>query len=296
MGTRLVCGTVSYRQHTLERALQGIAQSGFRAIEVSAISAYCEHVVPEAMSAGAMDRLVKQVESFGLTIASIAGHVDLGWPLMGKRADVSQFPQLPPDTDIAYEGFVRLRSRIDLASHIGVEIVNTGIGVTSDKQEIERFYREFDALLEYAEKRKVKIGLESHAGLTETAVTTLALCRKLSRPNVGLNYDAANVRFYTGNDPVADLESCEKELSGRIFHVHIKDHRGGKGNWDFPSLGEGEVDFKKLAAVFRRIGYRGPFSLEIQFHGPGTTDPTPELIDEGIAASYRFMRNLELED
>lgn len=296
MNTRLVCGTVTYRQQSLERALEGIAKSGFRAIEVACISAYCEHIVPEAMSAGDMDRLAKLVERAGLRIASIAGHVDLGWPLMGKRADIEQMPHLPPGTDIAREGFVRLRSRIDLASHLGVEIVNTGIGVTSDQKEVERFYKEFDALLGYAEKRKIKIGLESHAGLTETAVATLALCNKLGRPNLGLNYDAGNVRFYSGLDPVADLESCEKELPGRIFHVHIKDHRGGKANWDFPPLGEGEVNFKKLATIFRRVGYRGPFSLEIQFHGPGTTDPTPEFIDEGIAASYRFMHNLGLEN
>ena len=296
MTTRLVCGTVSYRQQSLERALEGIAKSGFSAIEVACISGYCEHIEPEAMSVGDMDRLARLVESFGLSIASIAGHVDLGWPLMGKRADVAQFPEMQSGVDIAHEGFVRLRSRIDLAGHLGVEIVNTGIGVTSDEKEVERFYCEFDALLGYAEKQKVKIGLESHAGLTETAKTTLALCNKLGRPNLGLNYDAANVRFYTGLDPVADLESCEKELQDRIFHVHIKDHRGSKDNWDFPPLGEGEVEFKKLVAIFQRIGYQGPHSLEIQFKGPGTTDPTPEFIDEGIAASYRFMDGLGLAD
>jgi len=235
-------------------------------------------------------------ERSGLYIASIAGHIDLAWPLMGKQADVAQFPELVKDLDIAHEGFVRLRSRIDLASHLGVPIVNTGIGVTSDPKEVERFYKEFDALLAYAEKRDIKIGLESHAGLTETAVATLALCNKLGRSNVGLNYDAANVRFYTGLDPVTDLESCEQALRDRIVHVHIKDHRGGKGNWDFPPLGDGEVNFKKLVEIFRRVGYRGPYSLEIQFLGPGTTDPTPEFIDEGIAASYRFMHNLGLDN
>jgi len=126
MNTRLVCGTVSYRQQSLERALEGIARSGFRAIEVACISCYCDHIYPEQMSAGDMDRLAKLVEGFGLRIASIAGHVDLGWPLMGRRADVAQFPQLAKGTDIAHEGFVRLRSRIDLASHLGVEIVKHG--------------------------------------------------------------------------------------------------------------------------------------------------------------------------
>lgn len=295
MSNLLVCGTVTYRQQSLERALEGIAKSGFKAIEVSCISAYCDHIFPEQMTVGEMDRFGKLVERAGLRIASIAGHIDLAWPLMGKRADITQFPQLAKNVDVAHEGFLLLRSRVDLADRLGVEIVNTGIGVTSDQKEVERFYKEFDALLGYAEKRKVKIGLESHAGLTETAVATLALCNKLGRSNVGLNYDAANVRFYTGLDPVADLESCEKELRDRIVHVHIKDHRGGEGNWDFPPLGEGEVNFKRLAAIFKRVGYQGPFSLEIQFLGPGTTDPTPEFIDEGIAKSYQFMHNLGLE-
>jgi len=295
MSRQLVCGTCTYRQQSLERALEGIARSDFRAVEVACICGYCEHIFPERMTAGDIDRLAKLVESFGLTITSIAGHVDMAWPLMGKRSDVPQYPKLEEGVDLAHEGFLRLRSRIDLASHLGIEIINTGIGVTADQKEIERFYLEFDALLGYAEKRNVKIGLESHAGLTETATATLALCRKLGRPNVGLNYDTANVRFYTGLDPVADLASCdEKELRDRLFHVHIKDHRGGKYNWDFPPLGEGEVDFKKLAALLDRIGYKGPCSLEIQFHGPGTTDPTPEIIDAGIVASYRFMRQMGL--
>ena len=84
MNTRFVCGTVSYRQQSLERALEGVAKSGFRAIEVACISGYCDHIYPEQMSVGDMDRLAKLVERFGLRIASIAGHIDLAWPLMGK--------------------------------------------------------------------------------------------------------------------------------------------------------------------------------------------------------------------
>ncbi|MCX7826309.1 MAG: hypothetical protein N2689_12225 [Verrucomicrobiae bacterium] len=90
MKRRLVCGTCTYRQQSLERALEGIAKSGFRAVELAAICGYCEQIYPERMSAGDMDRLAKLVESFGLIITSIAGHVDMAWPLMGKRSDVPQ--------------------------------------------------------------------------------------------------------------------------------------------------------------------------------------------------------------
>lgn len=279
----LACGTLSYRQEPLERALEGISRAGFRWVEIGCVCGYCEHVRPEAMSVEEMDRLGDQVSRHGLGISSIAGHIDLEFPLLGRGPDA------------AHEGYARLRSRIDLANRLGVEIVNTGVGVARDEAELDGFYRDFGALLDYAEERGVKIGLESHAGLTETAVTTLALCRKMGRPNLGINYDAANVRFYTGLDPVADLESCLDEIGAWLIHVHIKDHAGGKGEWNFPPLGEGSVDFERLAGLFRRIGYRGPYSLEIEFLGPDSTDPTPEIIDQGVAASYQFMRRLGLE-
>jgi len=281
----LACGTLSYRQQPLERALEGIARAGFPAVEIGCVCGYCEHVKPEAMSTADMDGLAERVSQSGLFIASIAGHVDLAFPLLGKGPDVAE------------EGFARLRSRIDLASHLGVPIVNTGLGVAHDDgdDELDAFYRRFDSLLAYAEERNVKIGLESHAGLTETAAASLALCRRMGRPSLGINYDAANVRFYAGADPVADLEACADELPDYLIHAHIKDHAGGKGDWDFPPLGQGNIDFARLAAIFRRIGFRGPYSLEIEFKGPDSTDPSPEIIDRGVAESYQFMKNMKLE-
>jgi L-ribulose-5-phosphate 3-epimerase len=279
----LACGTLSYRQEPLERALDGIARAGFPAVELGCVCGYCEHVRPEAMTPAEMDRLADRVARFGLEIASIAGHVDLEFPLLGKGPE------------IAREGFARLRSRIELASRLGVGIVNTGVGVAQDPGELDGFYRAFDALLADAETRGVKIGLESHAGLTETAVASLALCRRMGRPNLGINYDAANVRFYTGGDPVADLESCAGELGDWLIHVHIKDHAGGQGEWNFPPLGQGNIDFPRLVALFRQIGFRGPYSLEIEFQGPDSTDPSPEIIDQGVAESYAFMRRLGIE-
>jgi L-ribulose-5-phosphate 3-epimerase len=278
----LACGTLSYRQEPLERALDGIARAGFPAVELGCVCGYCEHVRPEAMTPAEMDRLADQVARFGLGIASIAGHVDLEFPLLGKGPEVAR------------EGFARLRSRIELASRLGVGIVNTGVGVAQDPGELEGFYRAFDALLADADARGVKIGLESHAGLTETAVASLALCHRTGRPNLGINYDAANVRFYTGGDPAADLESCAGELGDWLIHVHIKDHAGRQGEWNFPPLGQGNIDFPRLAALFRQIGFRGPYSLEIEFQGPDSTDPSPEIIDQGVADSYQFMRRLQL--
>ena len=279
----LACGTLSYRQESLGRALEGIAGAGFQWVELGCVCGYCEHVTPETMSAADSDLLADQVSRRGLRIASIAGHVDLKYPLIGKGAETAR------------KGFDLLRKRIDLASHLKVGIVNTGVGVTQETSELDHFYRDFDALLHYAQKQGVKIGLESHAGLTETAGASLALCKRMGRSSLGVNYDAANVHYYTGLDPVADLAACADEIGEWLVHVHIKDHRGGKGVWDFPPLGEGGVDFAGLTSILRQVGYDGPCSLEIEFRGVQSQDPSPEVIDRGVRESCRFMKDLGLE-
>jgi len=280
----LACGTLSYRQESLARALEGIARAGFRWVEIGCVCGYCEHIKPETMGPADADRLAAQASQFGLGIVSIAGHVDLEYPLLGKG------------TEVAAHGFHLLRKRIDLAGHLKIGIVNTGIGVARNPGELDAFYRDFETLLEYAETRRVKIALESHAGLTETAAASLALCQCMGRPSLGINFDAANVHYYTGMDPVADLNACADEIGPWLIHVHIKDHRGGKGVWDFPPLGEGEVDLRGLASLLRQIRYRGPCSLEIEFRGPDSQDPSPEVIDRGVEQSYRFMKELGLDD
>ena len=278
----LSCGTLSYRQEPLARALEGIARAGFPGVELGCVCGYCEHLKPEQMSKPQMHAVGKLAESFGLAITSVAGHIDLEFPLVGKG---------PPT---AAEGYRRLRARIDLAGELGVPIVNTGLGVAGPGESLEELYRGLDDLLDYAAGRNVKIGLESHLGLTETARASLDLCRKIGSPHLGINHDAGNVRFYVGIDPVADLASVAHEIGPYLIHVHVKDHRGAKGDWDFPPLGEGNIDLAALAAIYRRIGFAGPYSLEIEFKGPDSNDPTAEIIDGGIAQSYRFMKQLKL--
>jgi L-ribulose-5-phosphate 3-epimerase len=278
----LACGTLSYRQESLERALEGIRKSGFRGIELGCVCGYCEHVRPEEMGPADVERLAALIRSFGLEVISVAGHVDLQYPLLGKGPEAAD------------RGFELLLRRADLAQQLGVPIVNSGLGVAAEGEDLGPFYARLAELLQYYRQHGVKLGLESHAGLTETAQASLELCRRMKSPALGINYDAANVRYYTGQDPVADLKACGPDLADHLIHVHIKDHAGGRGEWNFPPLGEGHVDFEGLVQALRERRYAGPYSLEIEFKGLGSDDPTPEIIDQGVAQSYQFMRRLGL--
>ena len=71
---------------------------------------------------------------------------------------------------------------------------------------------------------------------------TLPLLEKIGRDSVRVNYDTANVEFYSGERAVEDLP----KITGQLAHVHLKDTTGGKGNWDFGAIGSGTVDFRRV--------------------------------------------------
>jgi len=88
----------------------------------------------------------------------------------------------------------------------------------------------------------------------------------IGHPNVKLAYDPANFWFYEGKDPADRLE----QMAPFIGHTHLKDHRGEKGNADFPLVGEGQTDYDVILPTLWECGYRGPYTLE---RAPGEDEP-----------------------
>jgi sugar phosphate isomerase/epimerase len=76
----------------------------------------------------------------------------------------------------------------------------------------------------------------------ETATTLLSALEELDRPNVGVNFDPANMILYGMGDPVEALGM----LAPHVVQVHIKDAVAAeeKGLWgtEVP-VGEGQVDW-----------------------------------------------------
>jgi 2-keto-myo-inositol isomerase len=101
----------------------------------------------------------------------------------------------------------------------------------------------------------------------------LAALDRVGDGRLGLVIDAFH--FYVGGSRFEVLEELDP---GRLFIVHMTDAdhddraRLGKPNRIFP--GEGVLPLKELIAVLRRIGYRGPYSLELLRPQYWTMDPS----------------------
>ena len=84
---------------------------------------------------------------------------------------------------------------------------------------------------------------------------------KLNRPNVGVNFDPANMILYDRGDPIDALHT----LSKRLKQVHIKDAIRTKkpGEWgqEVP-VGTGEVEWKEFFNTLDELRFAGFCSIE----------------------------------
>jgi len=162
------------------------------------------------------------------------------------------------------------------------------------------FARRWLPILEVFAAEKVNFALEVHP--TEIAFDIASARRALAavhqHPCFGFNYDPSHLG-YQGVEYVKFL----REFSARIFHVHMKDAWWGRGdgtvgvfgghtdftdarrNWDFRSLGHGDIDFEEIIVALNDIGYRGPLSVEWE---DGRMDRV-----HGATEACEFVRRLD---
>ena len=263
METPLAGHTNSYHAYTLDEALAGIAEAGFRYVELSAVPGWTEHVRFD----GAED-LRRRLRSYELTPVSLSAHSDLTTP----------------------DGLQYGIEAVRWAAAFGISIINTAIGGHAGREENERaFLENIGELADAAQAAGVVVALEIHGEIMATGEKSLPLLRKIGRPDViKVNYDTANVEYYGGARAVDDMATIAPYLA----HVHLKDTMGGRGVWNFPALGSGVVDFRRVLDILRSGGYKGPYSVELEFQG----EPWPPLADVTLAMrrSYAHLRSLGL--
>ena len=71
------------------------------------------------------------------------------------------------------------------------------------------------------------------------------------------SYDAGNIIYYTGKDPLAELEPIAKHITGFC----AKDCPAPKGEV-MSQFGTGKVDFKAVFAKLKSVGFNGPIMVE----------------------------------
>jgi sugar phosphate isomerase/epimerase len=155
----------------------------------------------------------------------------------------------------------------DFAAQLGVGGIATHVGFvpedTSDRDYLS--VREMvRRVCDHAVSHQQTFALETGQ---ERAEILLDFLIDVNRRNLGINFDPANMILYGTGDPVESLGV----VGQHVVSVHCKD-----GDWPpagVPGalgserpLGQGSVDLKGFLAGLKKIGYKGPLTIEREAH------------------------------
>ena len=149
----------------------------------------------------------------------------------------------------------------DLMAHRGIEEPQTGY---TDEDGFKWVIESYEKILPTAEKCGVLLGLENHWGLGRTPEGVLRVVEAIKSPWLQVTADTGNFL----EDPYDRLAT----LAPKTILLQAKTYYGG-GLWY--TL---ELDYQRIAAIFRQAGYRGWVSLEFE----GKDDPK-EAIPKSLA-------------
>ena len=159
-----------------------------------------------------------------------------------------------PDALLA-DNIADLRKQIENAARLELKFMLT-FGV--DKPEhYENFYSLMADAAAQTEKRGIRLVMKPHGGGSGASAEILRCLDKVAHANFKIWYDAGNIIYYTGKDPLAELEPIAKHVTGFC----AKDCAAPKAEV-MSQFGTGKVDFKAVFAKLKSVGFNGPIMVE----------------------------------
>ena len=172
------------------------------------------------------------------------------------------------------------RKQIDNAKYLSLEYLLT-FGV--DKPEhYEDYYRLMADAAAYSQERGLKLVLKPHGGGSGAAEEILRCLDKVKHPNFKIWYDAGNIIYYTGKDPVEQLKPIAQHVTGFC----AKDCDKPKGDVMI-QFGTGKVDFKAVFSELKSAGFNGPLMVECC-----ALSDKPEEVTANAGANREFLEKV----
>jgi len=164
-----------------------------------------------------------------------------------------------------------IRASAGLAAELGLPLVTFHAGFLPHEKSDPAFPKMRERLRAVADIfAGHQIGLALETG-QETALALAAFLTELNRPDVGVNFDPANMILYDKGNPVEGLQV----LSPWVRQVHIKDAERTKipGTWGREVVvGSGEVDWPAFFAALHDFNFTGDLVIEREAGGRRPAD------------------------
>jgi sugar phosphate isomerase/epimerase len=159
------------------------------------------------------------------------------------------------------ENWRNIQAAAGIAEGLGLKLVTFHAGFLPhdpDDATFQKLLQRIGSIADLFAGKRIDLGLETGQ---ETAETLGAFLQKLDRPNVGVNFDPANMILYDKGDPIAALQA----LGPWLKQCHVKDAVKTRtpSTWgrEVP-VGAGEVDWQAFLRTLERLGFQGNLAIE----------------------------------
>jgi sugar phosphate isomerase/epimerase len=99
--------------------------------------------------------------------------------------------------------------------------------------------------------------MKPHGGSSGASDEIVAVMKAVAHPNFKIWYDAGNIIYYTGKDPIEEV----KPIAAHVTGFCAKDCGEVKGDVMI-QFGTGKVNFAGVFAVLTSAGFDGPLMVE----------------------------------
>jgi len=148
-----------------------------------------------------------------------------------------------------------VRRQIDHADALALTYLLT-FGVDKP-EEYDHYYKVMSDAAAYAQERRIKLVMKPHGGSSGASDEIVAALKAVRHPNFTIWYDAGNIIYYTGKNPVEELKPIARQVTGFC----AKDCGALKGDVMI-QFGTGKVDFAAVFGTLKAAGFDGPIMVE----------------------------------
>ena len=173
-----------------------------------------------------------------------------------------------------------VRKQIDNAKFLALQYV-LSFGVDKP-EEYDHFYKVMSDAAAYANERKIKLVMKPHGGGSGASDEILRAMKAVNHRNFTIWYDAGNIIYYTGKDPIEELKPIAQHVTGFC----AKDCPAVRGEV-MSQFGTGKVDFAGVFKALKAAGFKGPVMVEGVKVGA-----TPEETTANARANREFLEKV----
>jgi sugar phosphate isomerase/epimerase len=178
------------------------------------------------------------------------------------------------------ESIKEVRREIEHADSLKLAFLLT-FGVDKPEQ-YEHYYKVMRDAAAFAQERRIKLVMKPHGGSSGAAEEIGTVMNAVRHPNFKIWYDAGNIIYYTGKDPVEEL----KPIAAHVTGFCAKDCAAPKSDVMI-QFGTGKVDFLSVFRALNAAGFDGPIMVECCKIGA-----TAEATSANAQANRTFLENV----